>query len=363
MINVTKTYLPPIEEYQAYLHEIWQRGQVTNNGVLVRALEQKLKEYLGVKHLFFCSNGTIVLQMALKVLNISKEVITTPFSYCATATAPIWQGCTPVFADISPDTLCLDPAQVEKAITPNTQAILATHVFGYPCNLEGLQAIADKHNLKLIYDAAHTFGAKINGRSLLSFGHVATCSFHATKVFHTIEGGCIVTNNDELARQISLHRSFGHINDDYFLAGINAKNSEFHAAMGLCVLPKLAHIIGRRKELSAQYEALLDTTLIKKPMFSQNIDFEHNYAYFPVILESEAINLRVINALNEQQIFPRRYFYPSLNKLPFVSAKSCPISEDIASRVLCLPLYFELKDEEVSQIVRIVNQALSHELR
>jgi dTDP-4-amino-4,6-dideoxygalactose transaminase len=354
-IHVTKTYLPPIEEYQTYLEGIWDRAYVTNNGPLLRELEEKLRVYLGVKHLIYCSNGTIVLQLALKVLNITKEVITTPFSYCATVTAPLWQNCTPIFADIDPNTLCLDPKKVEKAITPHTQAILATHVYGIPCDLEALEGIAKKHNLKLIYDAAHAFGVRVGNASLLSFGDLATCSFHATKVFHTIEGGCIVTDNDEIAEQIRLHRSFGHINDDYFLAGINAKNSEFHAAMGLCVLPKLEDIIARRKEICQLYEALLDPKKVVRPHIPTSPDFKYNYAYFPVLFESAAITLQVIAALNKQEIYPRRYFYPSLNKLSYLPASQCPISEDMATRVLCLPLYFELEDADVERIASIIN--------
>ncbi len=356
MIHVTKTYLPPIEDYQKYVAEIWQRGQVTNNGPLVRELEEKLKEFLGVKHLFFCTNGTIVIQLALKVLGITKEVITTPFSYCATATAPLWENCKPVMADILSTDYCIDPLKVEQAINENTQAIIATHVFGNPCKLDALQNIAQKHNLKLIYDAAHAFGVSIAGKSLLSFGDISTCSFHATKVFHTIEGGCIITDNDEYAKKISLYRSFGHVNDDYFSMGINAKNSEFHAAMGLCVLPNLESIIKRRKEVSEMYDSLLIGKIIRPEAMAGN--FEYNYAYYPVIFDSEEKLLKVKKALEDQQIYPRRYFYPSLNTLNYIEKTECDFADNLAPRVLCLPLFYEITDTQVQKISNIVLNCL-----
>ncbi|MFN8356499.1 MAG: DegT/DnrJ/EryC1/StrS family aminotransferase [Spirosomataceae bacterium] len=357
MINVTKTYLPPLEEYVEYLKGIWERSHVTNNGPLVKQLEAQLKEYLGVEQLLFCGNGTIVLQMALKVFNITQEVITTPFSYCASTTAIVWENVTPVFADIDPNTLCIDPRRVEALITDQTQAILATHVYGHPCDVEALQAIADRYGLKLIYDAAHVFGATLNGQSLLSFGDISTCSFHATKVFHTIEGGCIIANDADVLHQLGLYRSFGHIYDDYLSVGINGKNSEFHAAMGLCNLPRVDDFIQRRKEISLLYEELLEMGKLTRPKV-WHTDFNYNYAYFPVIFDSETTLLRVKSALEQVNIFPRRYFYPSLNTLPYVPKGQCPISDDLANRVLCLPLFVELADEDVRRISQIVNQHL-----
>ena len=264
MINVTKSYLPDFDEYSQYLKGIWERVYLTNDGPLVRELEVQLKEYLGVKHLKFCTNGTIVLQMALKALDITKEVITTPFSYCATTNAILWAGCTPVFADIRPDDFCIDADLIEPLITENTQAIMATHVYGNACRIEQIQAIADRFNLKVIYDAAHTFGARYHDRSILSYGDVATCSFHATKVFHTVEGGCIVTDDDALAEKLTLYRSFGHKNDDYYSIGINGKNSEFHAAMGLCNLPKVPQLIAARKQVFGWYDDRLDFTKLTR---------------------------------------------------------------------------------------------------
>ncbi|MDI9879185.1 DegT/DnrJ/EryC1/StrS family aminotransferase [Flectobacillus longus] len=357
MINVTKTYLPPYEEYEAYLKGIWERNQLTNNGPLVRELEQKIKDYLGVKHCLFVSNGTIAIQLALKVLGVTKEVITTPFSYCATSHSVVWEGCTPVFADILRSDLCIDPQKVEAAITENTQAILATHVYGNPCEVYELQKIADKHNIKLIYDAAHAFGASVDDKSLLSFGDISTCSFHATKVFHTVEGGAVITNNDEYAWLLDRYRSFGHIGDDYLTIGINGKNSEFHAAMGLVNLPKVPEIIAARKAIFDIYDEELNWEKLTRPELS--LKTVKNYAYYPVFFESEAALLKVRDALSENQVMPRRYFYPSLSTLKFVTEEStCPISDDFALRALALPLYYDLAHEDVYRIARIVNENL-----
>jgi dTDP-4-amino-4,6-dideoxygalactose transaminase len=357
MINVTKTYLPPFEEYQEYIKGIWERNQLTNNGPLVRELEKQIQDFLGVKHCLFVSNGTIAIQIALKVLNITKEVITTPFSYCATSHSVVWEGCKPVFADILTSDLCIDPQKVEEAITADTQAILATHVYGNPCEIYELQRIADKHNIKLIYDAAHAFGVNVDGKSLLSFGDISTCSFHATKVFHTIEGGAILTNNDDYAWLIDRYRSFGHIGDEYLTIGINGKNSEFHAAMGLVNLPKVGEIIQARKEIFEIYDSILNWEKLRRPEL--RLATEKNYAYYPIFLESEKVLLRVKAALGEHQIVPRRYFYPSLSTLKFVTEESnCPISDDFALRALALPLYYDLAHDDARRIAEIVNQHL-----
>jgi dTDP-4-amino-4,6-dideoxygalactose transaminase len=355
MINVTKSYLPELAEYVRHLEGIWERVQLTNNGPLVQELEKQMREVLGVKHLWYCTNGTVVLQMALKALNITKEVITTPFSYVASTNAILWEGCTPVFADLRPDDLCIDPDRIEALITENTQAILATHVYGNACQIEQIQAIAERHKLHVIYDGAHAFGATYNGRSLLNYGDISTCSFHATKVFHTVEGGLIVTDNDELANTVNLFRSFGHRFDDYFSVGINAKNSELHAAMGLCLLPKLPDLIAARKQAAEWYDARLDTDHLTRTTLTPGLTW--NYAYYPVLLDSEATLLRVMDALRAEEIMARRYFYPSLNTLPFLkTTQSCPVSESAAVRVLCLPLYPGLTEADVERIAGIVNQ-------
>ncbi len=357
MINVTKTFLPPFDEYISILKRAWEKAWITNNGELVLELEQKLKKYLGVNNLLFCSNGTIVLQMALKALNITKEVITTPFSYVATTNAILWEGCTPVFVDIDKNSFCIDADKIESAITDNTQAILATHVYGFPCDVERIQAIAEKHNLKIIYDAAHAFGCEYKGRSLLSYGDVVTCSFHATKIFHTVEGGCIITHDSELNNKLTLYRSFGHLGDDYFSIGINGKNSEMHAAMGLSILPKLENIIKSREKIFSYYNNLLNFKKITRPSFTEN--FTYNYAYYPVVFQSEEALLKVRKTLSDNNISTRRYFYPSLNNLPHLKDQPiCEISESVSKRVLSLPLYYDLKLSDIERICELINDVI-----
>jgi dTDP-4-amino-4,6-dideoxygalactose transaminase len=359
MINVTKTFLPDFEEYTRILKLAWDKAWITNNGILVQELENKLQRYLGVNHLLFCGNGTIVLQMALKGLNITREVITTPFSYVATTNALIWEGCTPVFVDINPHSFCIDVNKIEAAITERTEAILATHVYGLPCDVEAIESIAREYNLWVIYDGAHAFGTEYLNKPLLSYGDISTCSFHATKLFHTVEGGCIICHDEELLRQLVLLRSFGHIGDEYFNVGINGKNSEFHAAMGLANLPHVEAIVQKRKVIHCLYKELLQQYSIKFLSFDgTKVNF--NYAYFPVIFSSEKELLNVQKALIQNNIYPRRYFYPSLNTLPFLaSTNACPVSEDISKRVLCLPLYPDLIEEDVRQIASIITKTLS----
>jgi len=357
MINVTKTFLPSFDEYTSVLKRAWDKGWITNNGELVQELEARLKEYLGVKHLFFTSNGTIVLQMALKAYGITKEVITTPFSYVATTNAILWEGCTPVFVDINRKDLCIDADKIEEAITEDTQAILATHVYGLPCDVEKIEAIAQKYNLKVIYDGAHAFGCVYKKRSLLSYGDISTCSFHAIKLFHTVEGGCIITNDDEIARKLMLFRQFGHINDDYFSQGINAKNSEFHAAMGLCILPKVKDIIKKREEIYRYYKNTLSKNEFN-PVVCPD-DFKYNFSYYPVLLESKEVLMTVKNELYNNGINARRYFYPSLNTLPYLAnAKACPISENVSERILCIPSFWDLTSADLDKIVSIINSTI-----
>ncbi len=352
MIAVTKTYLPALEEYQHHLRGIWERCWITNHGTLVQELEGRLREHLGVPHLHYVSNGTVALQIALKMLGITGEVITTPFSYVATTGSILWQGCRPVFVDIEVRTFCLDPARIEAAITSQTQAILATHVYGYPCDVEAISVFARKHRLKVIYDGAHAFGSRFRGRSLLSFGDITTASFHATKLFHTVEGGAVITADPELSEQILLVRSFGHRGDDHFTIGINAKNSEFHAAMGLCVLPRVAQFIAARRIICEQYDRYLLNSELERPQPPAELDY--NYAYYPVVFPSEDQLEKVKSALERHQIFPRRYFWPALNRLPYCQGASCPVAEGIASRVLCLPLYPGLEDTAIKQIASLV---------
>lgn len=358
MINVTKTFLPPFEEYTAMLKRAWDLSWITNNGVLLLELEEKLKEYLSVSNLLFSANGTVVLQMALKVLGVTKEVITTPFSYVATTNTILWEGCKPVFVDIDPLTLCIDSDKIEQAVTKNTQAILATHVYGIPCDLKKIEAIAKKHDIKVIYDGAHAFGCEVNGKSLLDYGDISTCSFHATKVFHTVEGGCIICHDKQLNDMLILSRSFGHIGDDHYAIGINGKNSEFHAAMGLVNLKYIDINIEKRRQLSKTYDKMWSGYNIMRP--SIPADIRYNYSYYPIILESEKILLAVISALKKISVFPRRYFFPTLNELPQTKylGHKCPVSEDVSTRVLCLPLYPDLSNRDIVSIANIVKQAL-----
>ena len=356
MINVTKTYLPPFEDYTSILKRAWDKGWITNNGELVQEIEQKLKEYLGIPYLLFCNNGTVVLQMALKALGITGEVITTPFSYVATTGVILWENCTPVFVDINKSDFCIDANKIEAAITEKTEAIMATHVYGLPCEIQKIETIAAKHGLKVIYDGAHGFGSVYKRRSLLSYGDVSTCSFHATKLFHTVEGGCIICKDKEVYDKLFLYRQFGHIYEDYISMGINGKNSEFHAAMGLAIFPKLADIIAERKSLTDLYDSLL-AAKVTRPVI-QNDGLDYNYAYYPIILKSEETLQRCKKSLEGKNIFTRRYFYPSLNQLPYVHGQPCPVSEDISARVLCLPLYPQLSQDDV----KLISQTIIDEL-
>ena len=360
MINVTKSFLPSLEEYVKYLEGIWDRGHLTNHGPLVLELEDKIKAYLGVKHFFFVNNGTIALQIAIKAANLNGEVITTPFSYVATTSSLVWEGCKPVFGDILQGNFTIDPKSIKQMITSETSGILATHVYGNPCDVEAIEELAREHNLKVIYDAAHAFGVDYKGTSVLNYGDISTLSFHATKLFHTIEGGGIVTDNDDLAYKISFMRNFGHNGpENFFGVGVNGKSSEFQAAMGLCLLPKIDEIIKLRKSICERYRL----NLVNLP-----IDFlelqpgtsQFNYAYFPSVFESEKQLLNVLESLRQNNIMGRRYFYPSLNTLNYVENNlQSSLSESIASRVLCLPLYPDLKLEQVDAISTIIRNALT----
>ena len=355
MINVTKTFLPPIDEYTKQVQCAWNNEWLTNRGELVLELEEKLKKYLSVSNIIITNNGTVPLQIALKLLGKQGEIITTPFSYVATTASIVWENCQPIFVDIHPDYLTIDETKIEAAITSKTTAILATHVFGNPCNVEAIEAIAKKYKLKVIYDAAHCFGVKYNNKSIFDYGDVSTCSFHATKLFHTAEGGAMFTNDLNLFNQLFYSHNFGHDGPLSFHGlGINGKISELQAAMGLSVLPYMDYIISERKKVVDYYNAHLDFTKLKQLKIRENTDW--NFSYYPTIFQSEEQLLQVQKVLNENQIFPRRYFYPSLNTIPFSKGQDMPISENIASRILCLPLYVGLSAQDLSKIVEIINQ-------
>lgn len=355
MIPVTKPFLPPREEYDRYLDGIWERNWLTNNGPLVNELELRLKEHLGLDHLLFVSNGTIALQLAIKALGLEGEIITTPFSYVATTTSIIWEGCQPVFVDILHDKFTIDPDLIEAAITPNTSAILATHVYGIPCEVEKIQKIADKHRLKVIYDGAHAFGVKVKGKSIFEYGDISNCSFHATKLFHTIEGGAVFTKNPELLKKMAYLRNFGHDGFDKFNGiGVNGKNSEFHAAMGLALFPHLEAIQEKKKKQVHFYLEILSGLKVDFPKLD-HIE-QYNYAYFPIVFPNELQLKRTIQMLEDNGIGSRRYFYPGLNNLDYTEG-NCPVSDRISERILCLPLYHTLTKEEQRMIARILLRA------
>ena len=323
MINVTKTFLPPIEEYTLQLQRAWDNQWLTNRGELVIELEEKLRHYLSVSNIIVTNNGTIPLQIALKLLGNQGEVITTPFSYVATTAAIVWEHCTPVFVDIDPEYLSIDETKIEAAITDKTTAILATHVFGNPCHVLEIEKIAQKYNLKVIYDAAHCFGVQYNGESIFNFGDVSTCSFHATKIFHTGEGGCMITKNQDLHEKLFFHHNFGHNGpEDFYGLGINAKTSELQAALGLAVFDHIDEIFEGRKKAVEAYDNFLDFSKIQKLKIRENTRW--NYHYYPVIFDSEETLLKVKETLNKENIFPRRYFYPSLNTVKYLDGEKMP---------------------------------------
>jgi dTDP-4-amino-4,6-dideoxygalactose transaminase len=355
MIPVTKPFLPPIEEFMAQVQRAYNNEWLTNRGELVRELEDKIQLYLGSKSKpILMNNGTVPLQIALKLLGGRGEVITTPFSYVATTSTIVWEGCTPVFVDIDPIYWTIDETKIEEAITEKTTCILATHVFGNPCNVEEIERIAKKHNLYVIYDAAHAFGVRYKDQSVFSYGDVSTCSFHATKLFHTGEGGALFCSDAQLEQKFFYSHNFGHNGPlDFFGLGINGKISELHAAMGLSVFPHLNEIMASRRKVVEFYDENLDFSQLKKMKLRENTDW--NYSYYPVIFKTEELLLIVQRALNENQIFPRRYFYPSLNTLPYVSKVSMEVSESISERILCLPLYHNILISETRRIVQIIN--------
>lgn len=354
MINVTKTFFPPIEDYQNQIQRIWDNQWLTNRGALLMELEEKLTSHLALQEskMIIMNNGTIPIQIALKILANGGEVITTPFSYVATTAAILWENCTPVFVDIHPDYLTIDETKIEDAITDKTTCILATHVFGNPCNIEAIEAIAMKHNLKVIYDAAHCFGVTYKGKSIFEYGDISTCSFHATKLFHTGEGGALFTKDHELFHKCFYSHNFGHDGPLAFHGlGINGKISELQAAMGLSVLPHMPTITKAREEVVALYDSLLDFDKVQKIKLRENTKW--NYSYYPILFKDEVTLLEVQKTLNEIQIFPRRYFYPSLNTLPFVTNTIMKFSENISNRIMCLPLSHDIKRESV---IKIINQ-------
>lgn len=358
MINVTKVYLPKKEKYKKYIDEIYENGWLTNNGPLVQRLEKRLAEYLGVKNIVLVSNGTIALEIAYRTLGLKGFVITTPFSFVATTSSLVTNQLLPIFADIDLNSFNLDPINIEKLVTPNTSAILPVHVFGNACKVEEIEQIAKKHNLKVIYDAAHAFDVKYKNQSVLNYGDISTLSFHATKLFHSIEGGALIINDDELVKKARYLINFGIKNQEEIPhLGTNAKMNEFEAAMGLCVLDDIEEIKAKRKEILENYRIKLKDLV---QFQEQNENAIENYSYFPIVFKSEDELLKVQKALNDKQINPRRYFYPSLDTLTYIEPKQeCKISRDISERILCLPIYAELESKIQDTIIKTIKENLS----
>jgi len=357
VINVTKTYLPDRTKLDKYIDKIYSTAWMTNNGQLVKELTSRLEEYLGVQNLLLVSNGTLALQIAYKALGVSGQAITTPFSFVATTSSLVWEGIEPIFVDIDPETFCIDPSKIEEAITPETTAIVPVHVFGNACDVEKIENIAQKYGLKTIYDGAHAFGVQYNGGSLLSYGDATILSFHATKLFHTIEGGAIIFKNKEDLERAKPMINFGIDGPDLITElGINAKMNEFQAAMGLCVLDEMNTILEERAKIWHHYQQSLQDHL---QLIQFNPHSSNNYSYFPVVFDSEEMLLKVKAALNKQGINPRRYFYPSLDTLDYLQPHDKnKISRNIASRVLCLPIYPGLKQFYLQNIIEVIKSCL-----
>ena len=362
-IQVTEPFLPPFEEYVEYLKGIWERNWLTNQGPLVQELEQKLRAYHQLTMPVHCvANGSLGLQIALKALGVKGEIITTPFSYVATTACPLWEGCTVKFADIEPDTLTIDPKAVEAAITSKTEAILATHVFGNPCDVEALEAIAKKHGLALIFDAAHAFGVSYKGKSVLEYGDASMVSLHATKLFHAVEGGFIVAKDPAVSEKMEWMRRFGHKGQDEFHGvGTNAKLSEFHAAMGLCNLNHIEEILTKRKAICDTYDqAFFSSQTLGLSSLVWREGASRNYAYYPVIFEAERRLLDVVTQLELKVIHPRRYFYPALDQVPELTEgrRHCSVVSDVSKAILCLPLSDSMDAAILEQICSTITQTL-----
>lgn len=363
IINVTQPSLPTLEEFIPYLQEIWDSKWLTNQGKFHQQFEKELAEFLGVKYISLFTNGTLALVTALQVLRITGEVITTPYSFVATTHALHWNGITPVFCDIEPDTMNLNPEKIEAAITPKTTALLPVHVYGNPCNVGKIQEIGDIYGLKIIYDAAHAFGVQIKGNSILNFGDLSVLSFHATKVFTTFEGGAIICHDEKMKERIDYLKNFGFAGETTVIApGINAKMNEFQAALGILQLKYFDECINKRKKITEIYREELKN--IKGTRFLKDIDsIKHNYAYFPIFIDEKEYGMKrdeLYEKLKEHNIYGRRYFYPLISQFPAYrgldSAKlgNLPIAEKITRDVICLPIYPDLSNENIIKIKDII---------
>lgn len=358
-VYVTQPFLPPLEEYIYYLEKIWESKILTNGGPFHQELESALCRFLGVEHISLFANGTIALVTALQSLRITGEVITTPYSFVATAHSLLWNGVKPIFVDIDPNSFNLDTDKIEAAITPQTTAILAVHCYGYPCDVDRIQKVADTYGLKVIYDAAHAFGVQDDGGSILRHGDLSILSFHATKVFHTFEGGAIICPDDKTKQRIDYLKNFGIANETTVIGpGINGKMNEIQATMGLLQLKYINEAISRRQNIDRLYrqglEGIYGLTVPSSPDVSR-----HNFSYFPVLVEEEFPLSRdaLYEDLKSHGFFSRRYFYPLISDfpmyrgLPSASLENLPIAGDVARKVLCLPIYSDLGRAELHRII------------
>jgi len=363
MIPVTKSDLPPLERYIEHLKKIWTTRWLTNNGEFVKLLESRLEEYLKVKNLMLVSNGTLALEIALRALNINGEVITTPFTFAATTNAILWEGATPIFADINPETFNIDPHDVEEKLTDKTTAILAVHVYGNPCFVKELQEIAREHSLKLIYDAAHAFSVEYENNPISSYGDITTLSFHATKVFNTIEGGAIIAKGNETVEKMKLLRNHGIMSEEQVvIPGTNAKMNEFQAIMGICNLENIEDRINSRKKLYEYYISCLAN--IEEIKFQKIVASKYNYSYMPILVKSKKMRDNLYSKLIENGIKPRKYFFPLTVDFDYFKGRGENLvekyglrnSRDISNRVLCLPLYPDLEMHVVDKIADIIEE-------
>jgi dTDP-4-amino-4,6-dideoxygalactose transaminase len=354
-IQVTEPFLPPLEEYVDYLKGIWDRKHLSNNGPLVKEFEQNIQAHHQINMPVRCvANGGLGLQIVLKALGVRGEVITTPFSYVATASCPLWEGCSIKFADIESDNLTIDPVAVEDAIGPDTEAIMATHVFGNPCDCDALETIASKHGLALIFDAAHAFGVCYKDKSILEYGDASMISLHATKLMHSVEGGFVVVKDPSVAEKVEWMRCFGHKGSDAFHGvGINAKMSELHAAMGLCNMKHLAEIHEKRQHICNLYDQLLDADVVVSRMDYRS-GASRNYSYYPVMFNSEVALKKVMSKLYRSNIFVRRYFHPLLDELENGTNEVLHHARLVSSRILCLPLSASLEDDVARRVAEVV---------
>lgn len=363
-ITVTSPLLPPLEEFIPYLQDIWDRQWITNNGEYHKRLEKELAEYLGVEYLSLFTNGTLPLITAFQALDIREgEVITTPYSFVATSHAIWWNGMTPVFVDVDPATGDLDPAKIEAAITDKTRAIMPVHVYGNPCDTEAIKTIADRHGLKVIYDAAHAFRVKVDGRSILNAGDISTLSFHATKTYNTVEGGALICHSAEMKKKIDFLKNFGFAGETEVMApGINSKMDEIRSAYGLLNLRHVDAAIEHRRHVAQRYrEALKDVEGVM--MFAQQPNVEYNYSYFPIFIDAAKYGVtrdELYFRMRDKNVLGRRYFYPLISTfapyrdLPSASADNLPVATRMADEVICLPMHHRLSEADVDRIINLV---------